>query len=188
MVAGRTFAITAIAVAAGAMLVCASVAISRAVDGPRSLVGGSFPACAIPPCAPGTAETDKLVTLVRGLKSKLSKLKGMMGDWQGTVTNFGKDQRMLLRDLKEKRKKVERDSQDVEKFLKTPGPAGARGPAGVGGRPGPDGIMGPMGALGFIGYTGQRGSAGPEGREGRMGPTGQVCVEYKNQGQSQLCV
>lgn len=99
------------------------------------------------------------------LSRRLSKLKRMMGDWQGTVDSFGKDQKALLRDLSDKRKTIERDKQDVRRFLKTPGPMGPRGHRGLPGVGGGDGIMGPMGPLGFIGYTGQRGAVGPEGRE-----------------------
>ena len=62
----------------------------------------------------------------------------MMGDWQGTVSNFGKDQRMLLRDLSDKRKKIERVKQDVGRWLDTPGPMGPRGRAGL---PGVQGIQ-----------------------------------------------
>ena len=99
------------------------------------------------------------------LSRRLSKLKRMMGDWQGTVDSFGKDQKALLRDLSDKRKTIEREKQDVRQFLKTPGPMGPRGHRGLPGVGGDDGIMGPMGPLGFIGYTGQRGAVGPEGRE-----------------------
>ena len=90
-----------------------------------------------------------------------------MGDWQGTVSNFGKDQRMLLRDLSDKRKKIERVKQDVRRWLDTPGPMGPRGRAGLPGVQGSPGGMGVLGPIGFIGYTGQRGAAGPEGREVR---------------------
>jgi hypothetical protein len=89
----------------------------------------------------------------------------MMGDWQDTVSNFGKDQRMLLRDLSVKRKQIQRVKQDVRRFLNTPGPLGPRGHAGIPGVQGSPGGMGAMGPIGFIGYTGQRGAAGPEGRE-----------------------
>ena len=93
-VAGRTFAITAIAVAAGAMLVCASVAVSRAVDEPQSLAGGSFLACDIPPCAPGTAEPDKLGRMVRGLKSSGCHLRGR---WIGK--NVSRVEGLLYEDI-----------------------------------------------------------------------------------------
>ena len=160
-------------VAACALLACATVLGGR--PSPRALAA-TFPACAIPPCADaaGTKQTDRLATVVRGLKSKLAKLKAMMGDWSNTVTNFSKDQQALLRDLADKRKKVTRDERDVQRFLKSPGPAGPRGPRGLPGIGGPDGIMGPMGPLGFIGYTGQRGATGPEGRQGAMGNAGQI--------------
>jgi hypothetical protein len=116
---GRRAAVAGMAVAAACALLACAVVLGR--PSPRALAA-TFPACAIPPCSQPAAgaEADRLATVVRGLKSKLSKLKTMMGDWSNTVNNFGKDQRMLLSDLADKRKKVTRDEHAVEKFLRTP--------------------------------------------------------------------
>lgn len=121
MVAGRwTGGVIKVAcVAACAMLACV-VVLRR--PSPRALAS-TFPSCAIPPCSQppsGSAEADRLAAVIKNLKSKLSKLKTMMGDWSNTVENFGKDQRMLLRDLADKRKKVTRDEHAEKQFLRTP--------------------------------------------------------------------
>jgi hypothetical protein len=115
----RRGAVSGLAVAAACALLACSFMLGR--SSPRALAA-TFPACAIPPCSQAAAgtEADRLATVVRGLKSKLSKLKMMMGDWSNTVNNFGKDQRMLLSDLADKRKKVTRDEHAVEAFLRTP--------------------------------------------------------------------
>jgi hypothetical protein len=184
----RLEAAASVCVASCALLVCATLLLDRTnfmLDMRLEALAASFtaaPACAIPPCAhremgargQSTVEEDRLKAMVQGLRSRLSTLNIMMGDWQGKVKNFEKDQRSMLRDLTEKQKKVVRDKQDEENFLATPGPVGQRGPDGWAGRPGPDGAMGPMGPAGFNGYEGQRGPVGPEGRQGWMGPSGQV--------------
>lgn len=114
----RRGAVSGLAVAAACALLACSFMLGR--SSPRALAA-TFPACAIPPCSQAAAGTEaRLATVVRGLKSKLSKLKMMMGDWSNTVNNFGKDQRMLLSDLADKRKKVTRDEHAVEAFLRTP--------------------------------------------------------------------
>ena len=110
---GSRAAVAGMAVAAACALLACAVVLGR--PSPRALAA-TFPASQ--PAA--GAEADRLATVVRGLKSKLSKLKTMMGDWSNTVNNFGKDQRMLLGDLADKRKKVTRDEHAVEKFLRTP--------------------------------------------------------------------
>jgi len=75
----RRAAVVSVMVAACALLVCVAVLVGHATNsGPQSLAA----LCAIPPCAKGTAETDRLATIVRGLKGKLAKLNGMMGSWQ----------------------------------------------------------------------------------------------------------
>jgi hypothetical protein len=122
-------------------------------------------------------EEDRLKVMVRALKTRLSKLNTMMGDWKGKVENFDRDQQSMLRDLSEKRKKVKRDKLDEETFLATPGPAGRRGPKGWAGRPGQPGVMGPTGPAGLFGYEGQQGPVGPQGQQGAVGMTGQFGVQ-----------
>jgi hypothetical protein len=172
------------ALVSSALLFCAVLLLSgHAESGARvESLSVSFPAAPIATLDPMAAsldpvEEDRLKVMVRALKSRLSKLNTMMGDWQGKVENFEKDQHSMLRDLSEKRKKVKRDKLDEENFLATPGPAGKRGPDGWAGRPGPDGAMGPMGPAGLIGYEGQQGPVGPQGQQGLGGMTGQFGVQ-----------
>ena len=86
----------------------------------------SFPAAPIATLDLMTAsldpvEEDRLKVMVKGLKTRLSKLNAMMGDWKGKVENFEKDQQSMLRDLSEKQKQAKRDQLDEENFLATPG-------------------------------------------------------------------
>jgi len=198
------------AVVLSALLFCAALLLSgHAESGARvESLSVSFPAAPIATLDPMAAsldpvEEDRLKVMVRALKTRLSKLNTMMGDWKGKVENFDRDQQSMLRDLSEKRKKVKRDKLDEETFLETPGPAGRRGPKGLPGLPGWDyfvcscksvkivqnlhfvrfqtagqpGVMGPTGPAGLFGYEGQQGPVGPQGPTGPVGMTGQFGVQ-----------
>ena len=154
--------------AAAALALCLSTALivgRPGSTGPASSALLAFPACAIPPCAEGSAATSHLAAVVRGLKAKLAHLREVMGRWENTVHTFSQDQRGVLTDVSGQGRRVASEARAAERFLSLPGPTGPAGLRGHAGVRGPDGSMGAMGPVGPLGYAGTQGVSGAKGRE-----------------------